>query len=287
MTIAACYVSSEGVILGADSTSTKVTAQGARHYDYEQKLFEVGEAGSTLGLVTWGCSRLPSVSYRQLAAELSDDLIRNPPASVNDAVSRWNAMFWHRYSTDFAPLLQQFQLLGAVPNPTPQQVAAKTFIEMSATVGFCIGGHVNANRTPHAYTVIFRPSLTQVGPVTPVPRFTPSFWAVDWITQRLIKGIDKRAYDAVLASGRWQGVPGDLDAILTPYGLMSSDPLPLREAIDWIYSLIYITIKAMKFSVGAPVCGGSVEIAVITADRPFRWVCHKRLDQAISDHVHD
>lgn len=44
---------------------------------------------------------------------------------------------------------------------------------------------------------------------------------------------------------------------------------------------VYTTIQNMKFSHLAPVCGGPVEIALITGDRPFRWVRHKRLDAAI------
>lgn len=46
---------------------------------------------------------------------------------------------------------------------------------------------------------------------------------------------------------------------------------------------IYTTIKAMKFSHMAPVCGGPVEVAVITTDRRFRWVRHKGFDAAIGD----
>jgi hypothetical protein len=44
-------------------------------------------------------------------------------------------------------------------------------------------------------------------------------------------------------------------------------------------------IKTMKFSHMAPVCGGLIEVAVITADRPFRWVRHKDLDSAIGDGI--
>lgn len=56
--------------------------------------------------------------------------------------------------------------------------------------------------------------------------------------------------------------------------------LPLREAIDWIHTVIHTTIRAIKFNQEHS-CGGPVEIAVITTDRPFRWVCHKSLDAAI------
>ncbi len=43
------------------------------------------------------------------------------------------------------------------------------------------------------------------------------------------------------------------------------------------------TIKTMKFSHMAPVCGGPVEIAVVTTDRKFRWVRHKKFDAAIGE----
>lgn len=48
-----------------------------------------------------------------------------------------------------------------------------------------------------------------------------------------------------------------------------------------IHASIYTTIKTMKFSHLAPVCGGPVEVAVISSDRPFRWVRHKKMEAAI------
>jgi len=59
MTIAACYVSPEGIVLGADSTAS--FNFGAMHYyNHNQKLFELGD-GSTLGIVTWGLGSLTCV----------------------------------------------------------------------------------------------------------------------------------------------------------------------------------------------------------------------------------
>ena len=58
--------------------------------------------------------------------------------------------------------------------------------------------------------------------------------------------------------------------------------LPIREAIDWVHASIYTTIKGIKFSRFDPVCGGPIEVAVITTDRRFRWVRHKGLDAAMS-----
>ena len=41
--------------------------------------------------------------------------------------------------------------------------------------------------------------------------------------------------------------------------------------------------KAMKFSDLPQICGGPIEIAVITSDRRFRWVKHKTWDAAIME----
>jgi hypothetical protein len=84
-----------------------------------------------------------------------------------------------------------------------------------------------------------------------------------------------------MQSGKGNGTPNDLAALILPHRLAQPFDLPIREAIDWVYTSIYTTNQAMKFSHLAPVCGGPVEVAVITTDRPFRWVRHKRLDAAI------
>ncbi|MFZ0692580.1 MAG: hypothetical protein WAN51_00245, partial [Alphaproteobacteria bacterium] len=74
MTIAACYLSPEGVVLGADSASTYTFPSGSHHFNYGQKLFEIGAAGTgTLGIVTWGLAAFSFGSYRTLAALLADN----------------------------------------------------------------------------------------------------------------------------------------------------------------------------------------------------------------------
>lgn len=57
----------------------------------------------------------------------------------------------------------------------------------------------------------------------------------------------------------------------------------LRDAIDFAHACIYSTIKGMKFSNFFQVCGGPIELAVISTDRKFRWVRHKAWDAAIDE----
>lgn len=88
MTIAACYVSSEGVVFGADSTATMFVsgigsgAPGAEHhFNYAQKIFEVGQ-DSTLGMTMWGLGGLPHASHRTLIAQWADSLVSQGAQSM-------------------------------------------------------------------------------------------------------------------------------------------------------------------------------------------------------------
>jgi hypothetical protein len=100
--------------------------------------------------------------------------------------------------------------------------------------------------------------------------------------QRLIIGADPNLRSAILASGNWSGTEAELDGLMVQQRL-SHAILPIRDAIDFVYTCIYSTIKALKFSSLQQICGGPIEIAIITTDRPFRWVRHKAFDAAISE----
>jgi hypothetical protein len=286
MTIAACYVSKEGVVLGADSTTTYSFPNNSfRHYNNAQKIFEIGELGSSLALVTWGMGGLPERSYRQLAAELSDDLISHEPPNVVDVADRWNQRFWTEYSAQLAQQLQRVRDLEANSNKTPVESKELERLLQNLFVGFCIGGHVRQDRSPMAYELLYSPANTAPPAPTAVVRNQPLFWGVPNMMDRLLSGIDRQVFDAIRTSPHWLGSQADLENIIRPHVLNLQLELPLREAIDWIFSSLFITIKALKFSSVPPFCGGPIEVATITADRRFRWVCHKGLDQALSDHA--
>src|SRR5437870_5646057 len=117
MTIAACYLSSEGVVLGADSTTTMFVASpgphpgGAEHhFNFAQKVFQIGSEG-TLGMTMWGLGGVGATSYRTLIARFADDLVRQPPQSMQEIAVRWSGFFYGEYSAAYAPLLQRFQQL--------------------------------------------------------------------------------------------------------------------------------------------------------------------------------
>jgi hypothetical protein len=288
VTIAACYVSAEGVVFGADSTTTMYVSGcgpgslGCEHqFDFGQKVFQVGE-NSTLGMTMWGLGSFGTVSYRTLIAQFADSLVGHGARAMDEVAARWSQFFWPAYSTNFGPFIQRAQALRSQAARTPEEEVELACVSRALSGGFCIGGYLMNDRTPRAFQVLYDPTMT--GPVAPVPLGVGSwFWGCPNLIDRLVWGLDAGLAGAISRSDKWSGTPQDLYDLMEPHSLGQPFDLPIREAIDWVHAAIYTTIKGMKFSHLAPVCGGPVEIAVITTDRLFRWVRHKSFDAAIGE----
>ncbi len=288
VTIAACYLSTGAVILGADSTTTiqvnnlTQTAGTARHFNYGQKIFEVGhsELGrpGDVAVLTWGLATLQNVSYRSLIARLADLIAATSPSSLMEVAQLWRDGFNVTYQEDAA--VQYAQLLEAQAVRSPDEQKMLTDLGDGLQGGFCVAGSLPADRTPAAAEITFHPTAGVSAPV-PIPVGPAKFWGVPSIMRRLVYGMDDRIFEDIVASGRWTADRQALIDLVRPHILGQAINLPLREAIDFVYTSIYTTIKALKFSHYPPVCGGPIEIAAITSDRPFRWIRHKRLPEAI------
>ncbi len=295
MTIATCYLSPEGVVFGADSTTTFMLPSslgGALHFNYCQKVFEVGE-NSTLGILTWGLGGLPPVSYRTLIAQLGDDLQSNPPATVLDVAERWVRLYFKEYQGKFSDEITKCNRLmskqpydpsasGSVPDGrTFQEEVFFRQVCQNLTVGFCIGGYVLGDRTPYAYEIIFDPSNGMPSPTE--LSHGQKFWGMPSLINRLITGCADEVRVEIENSPHWNGTPKDLDTLLQKAQLSHPNTMPIREAIDFSHTCLFTTIKAMKFSSLPQFCGGPIELAVVTTDRNFRWVRHKRWDSALNE----
>lgn len=292
MTIAVCYVSPEGIVLGADSTSSAPTPDGMHYFNFNQKVFQLGE-DSTLGVLTWGLSGLGPVSYRTILAKLGDQLAANAVGSVADVMTAFIDLFWNDYEN--FPLVERVKALDAktpfvtgvtaTTQRTEDEQAEYDNLKRTLVVGFCIGGYVLPSRTPEAFSVHFEPLA---GKPTAIGLRAESWsgWGAPNIISRLVFGADQNLQAAIQSSPHWTGTQQDLAQIVQQQSL-APRTLPIRNAIDYVYTMIHCTIKALNFSSLPQVCGGPIEIAVITTDRKFRWVRHKPWDAAISDGVND
>lgn len=261
MTIAAAYLTSEGVVLAADSatTITTVNTPAGQLFNHAQKVFEVGRGGR-LGICTWGPGMVGTLSHRTIAARLGD-VVDATPLSVREAADRLASM-----------VQVELAKAGAAEGP-----------------GYMIGGH-GADRIPECYTLTCKDSKMSVAPIAvgdAVFGGNPQYF------QRVFQGFAPSIPAALLSElrARMANLPPNFDqhyadafaAATKPLGDSGIGDLPIREAIDYLHACLHITIKAFKFMPGPPSCGGPIEIGFITTDRAFRWASHKSFDAGAGD----
>lgn len=200
-------------------------------------------------------------------------------------------MFWGCYSVSSNVL--RFKTLNSLAAPgtsaagqgvrTTEEEAELQKLSNALFVGFAVVGYHLPDRTPSAQVLSYHPGM----PEKPMPQSMRAgqiqWWGVPNFFTRLLVGIDGRILGDIQNSGKWTGTTEELAQLAQAYSLIPQGILPIRDAVDYVHSCIYSTIKAIKFSGVPQVCGGPIEIAVITSDRKFRWVRHKPWDAAIVD----
>lgn len=258
MTIAAAYLVSEGVVFGADSSTTisvRTPDGGAgvlQVLSHAQKVFEVGEK-SRLGVCTWGTGSVGDISHRTIIARLSDEIKED--LTVKDAV----------------------EALGEIAYPLVKGAGVDF-------VGYYLGGWDPKTHEPACFKI----EVTQEGKrIDPLPLGLCSFSGMPVFFTRVFRGFDPRLRDSLQEEIKRlfpkENVPANFEGLFqqafenatAPLVAAGYKDLPIREAIDFVYSYLHITVKAMKFSFGAPVTGGPIEIGFVSTDRPFQWVRHK------------
>jgi hypothetical protein len=267
MTIAAAYLTSEGVVLGADSTTT-ITAQNSagkgsvlQLFNFSQKVFEVG-SGSQLGICTWGDGIVGQISHRTIAARLGRWIADQETPTVKMAVDR------------LVVIVEELIKAGQ---------------SIHGTLGYYLGGWCTQDDIPACFRIVFEPSGAST--ISRLGIGEANFSGAPKFFMRVFRGFDQEL-PVLLRSklGEKLAIPAtELDAAFNaafkeavpPLAAIGARDMPIREAIDYIYSYLHITIKAHKFQFGVPICGGPIEIGFITSDRPFRWVRHKSFDAAI------
>lgn len=278
MTIAACFVSADGVVLGADSTTT-IYLRAPRQYQNAQNLYELRSPESSLGVVCWGLAGLGGEpSYRGMLSALSGALTRDPPASVEEVAERWCDTFWRRYKEQFDELIQRCQTLDAKTRRSPDEAEEYLGVCHRLSGGFCIGGHSGGVGAPKAFEVTYSPLLEQRPKPEEIPANTFRFWGCSNYLGRFIHGIDSQLFTDILNSGNWTGTKDELVELVMRSAMVPPGPSPIKEGIEVVYFSLLLTIKSLKFCGLGPLCGGPIELALVTGDEPFRWLCHDGLE---------
>jgi hypothetical protein len=279
MTIACAYLVSDGVALGADSTTTVMLptagGQGAigQLLNHAQKLFAIGpEKQSRLALCTWGSGRVGQTSHRTLASRLSDEILVHQEWTIGQAAEHFRHLVVEAArEPPGCPGVLGYFLAGIDPfTHTPRcheiQFINGTAIPEGRALAqgeFRVQGNAELfSRAFHGFDPALPPLLLQnlimlAQQDTPPAALPPQF-----------PSLFTRAFQAAV------------NAI--PHGGLQD--VPIREAIDFCHMHLHLTVKGHKFRFGPPMCGGPIELGFLTTDRPFRWARHKPFDSAIIEH---
>lgn len=278
MTIAACHLSPEGVVLGVDSTTT-LFGVGATpvHLDYAQKLFEVGQPESRVALATWGLGQIGNVSHRTVAARLGETHRSTPYASMKDMAQGLADILHVEYPTAYGAEIARAQELSERFKDLEEAELAELGALQALSGGYCLAGRIECGDACEGFEVAWEPF--QGITIKALPHEVPIFWGMPHVMLRLLYGFDNDAVLRIRNSAHWTGTDEELYDLVTQ-SQVNPRHLPIREAVDWIHTIIHTTIRGIKFAMEPHTCGGPIEIATITTDRPFRWVLHKRLDAA-------
>ena len=259
----------------------KGPARGATHYyQYAQKIFEFGDVGA----VHWGLGGLFQTSFRTLFAEIADEAKKTEPDGLLELAALASSVFWKTYSALFESEIKRAGDLHAKGDLRTDDENGELDGLLSFSGGICLAGRWGNSRRPQAFEIAYGPLLDSPPKPEELEFCTVNLWGWPNIMYRLIRGMDYPLFSRILDSEKWTGTPEELMELVSEGALGQPYDLPLREAIDCVYASLYSTIKALKFSHWPEVCGGPIEMAVISTDRPFRWVRHKSLGEAIGGH---
>lgn len=270
MTIAAAYLVSEGVVFGADSSSTVFlqTPHGergvAQFLHHSQKVFEVGE-NSRIGVCTYGAASLGKVSHRTAVAMLADKI--SEKTGVKEAAEMFT------------------------------EIVAKEIRDTGhEDVGYYIGGWNPDTHEPECHQIQLRGDNDPLKEHSQLETGLCSFSGASNFFTRVFYGFDPDLKTNLLDNLK-HSFPEqeDIDQLLDnafekacrPLAAAGYRDIPLREAIDFVYSYLHITVKALKFKIGAPVCGGPIEVGFVSTDRKFRWARHKTFTSALVEQEGD
>jgi hypothetical protein len=275
----------EGLVLAADSTAAilgsitdatgKVTPPGIlKTYDHVRKLSQIKDY--PIGTLAWGAAQVGARTVESIIRQYEHDLpsLKEEQGKVKEQQMRGGLTKDIRYDYSVKKIAQD--LLKHVKEKFYEKEFAGASAENRPPLGILVSGYSSGKFFPEQWLLDI-PNSQEVIPVRPDVDGKPDFGA-NWFGLadaiiRLHWGRDEAAIDILSEHFK---VPKDqilklLDRLqyFVLYGGM-----PLQDAIDYAVYLVNVVIGRFRFVVGAPLCGGEIDVAVITPNE-FTWIQRK------------
>jgi hypothetical protein len=283
MSICVTVKVSEGLVLAADSTSAfhgsvraadgKPAPGILKTYDHVRKLSHLEDY--PIGTLTWGTALLGARSVESLIKEYEYSL-----PSLAEEEDKIKA---RRMRGEVAPEERYRYSVRTIAEGVLKHVQAyceTTFATVAAdqrpSVSILVSGFSSGQFFPEQW-LIDLPRSDTVTPVRPDVDGRPWFGAL-WfgLTDALVRLHWGRDDQAVAVLSKRFNVPAeDITALLNPFQYrVAFDGMPLQDAIDYAVYMVNVVIGRFRFVIGAPLCGGEIDVAVIRPN-DFTWVQRK------------
>jgi len=265
MTICVSVRIPEGLVLAADSMvsllGTRDTPQGKQTgviqtFEFANKVSQI--KNYPIGVMSWGIANISDRSIQSLIMEFEynyPSLKDNESYTVKEVANELLRGLQDKYNVAYSSETKKPPL------------------------GFYVGGYSSGQFFSDQYSYEF-PKNQDWAEVRPnKPDGSPNFGA-DWFGQknalaRLIKGYDINALSELVKRGADKAIIQKwVDDNVSELPLIF-DGMPIQDAVDFADYAVQVTIGCFRFGVGPPLCGGDIDIAVITP-AAFHWSRRKQ-----------
>lgn len=268
----------EGLVLASDSASTvagtPVTPDGqqgpqgvVKVFFNSTKIFQIRDL--PVGILSWGAGSFQSRTVASLVEEFENlDDIKKIDRNILDvqilAEKLWDFM---KNKSD--------ELFGKMP------------IEGRPKTGLLISGYSKENFFPEEYRIIVpNQSVVRIRPdIDGKPDFGADWYGLTDAIVRFHHGRDDKIFNILQEIGVTSEVINKLKEIISQriqYPVLF-DAMPLGDAIEYAKFLVQLTIARFRFVIGAELCAGPVDLAVITRKEGFKWIQRKN-EWSIENH---
>jgi hypothetical protein len=255
----------DGVVLATDSAST-IMAQGptgqtsvVNVYNNANKLFNLCK-GQPVGAITWGSGSIGLSSIATLAKDFRKEMsgasgIDPSSYTIKDIAEKFKKFIYDdKYVEAFKDWSDKPALGFMIAGYSSGRSLAEEW-DIQIEKGQCNGPRliraedkvgITANGMPDAISRLY------AGHGIGLPEILK------------MAGLDDPTIGKVMALCNQN--------LVTPLAI---PPMPIQDVIDLAKFLVETTINFTKFSPGAPLVGGPIEIAAITKYEGFKWVQRK------------
>jgi hypothetical protein len=275
MTICVSVKVSEGIVLAADSTATIMGTIGKpggapgvlKTYDHARKLLHIKDY--PIGTLSWGTYLIGSRSVESIINEYEYSL----PSVVEEIEKKKRTRKTPETTFTFSVRDIADGLLQHIKKYYDAEFEG---IEDKPELGILVSGFSSGQYFPEQWLFSLADSKGLVvvrADINGKPDFGANWFGLTDAIIRLHHGRDDQIIKKL--ANRFKVPEKEIFDLVSEFQYpVLFNGMPLQDAIDYATYLVNVEIGRFRFVIGAPLCGGEIDLAVITPNA-FTWIDRK------------